>query len=885
MTGAQASGAAAAAAAAAELAERLVGVRARVEKGGFGNLQAAVQELRGLRRQPGATAGAVAELLGGVYSEVLAQCRHKGGAAAFATRLLPVAREAALLALRDAPADTGLRREAQSVLRAVARNGDARGAVRLLEALCAIQEREGQTGVVAAVDEQLFFTAIKCCGAASPAPQLEIVEGLLRRMRALGVAKSAFVYSAAFKAYANGGPAWIPQVEALAAEMLSCAAAPTAAPAPTSAKQALAGKKGAAAAATTAAAGLDLVALNSLLDAYARCGGAARALVLLERMEGKRLVVRVGETQDGAVGRAEEDEDGRSQRRRQLGKQGQEGESGAVLPRPDAFTYNIVLRALGESGDVPGMLMLYDRMQQRGVGGGGSGGGVGVSVAPDAVTVNTVVAACARAGSLGRALVVLRSSPVPASVEGYSALVHAFASRGDVGGAQEVLAAMEAAGVRPNARTYASLMRAAAVGGDAARPSELLRMMALQGEMDPSVRPTAWTVNPALSELVARGQLAAALELREEMAALGVAPDTATCNALLDGFLGKAEPPRVREAEALFMEMLESGPSPDAYTFATLLAAHQPPPPPPPRARPPNPVDLLQRLPGLLGKRDENEEEGEEEEAPGSVGGGGGAGIAAAAAAAAAPLGILPGPDRVLEMVRLRNRQHALARAQGSVAAAAAASFPPPVVLDTTAVNTLLAAYMREGAVRQALAAFEDFKRGNLTSPALALAPDGGGDASMVEEALRPLLVPGRPDVMTYTVLVKGVAQTDNIYAGQKIMALYREMRGRFGVAPDSQLAYALVNSFVRTRSRVAGLEMEDLEEVFADLRQLGWRADTLERLERRAESFLLQGLYSEAWKEGGEQRRARPPQPLTTAEKLFQKYNWNKIDSGFFGF
>jgi hypothetical protein len=132
--------------------------------------------------------------------------------------------------------------------------------------------------------------------------------------------------------------------------------------------------------------------------------------------------------------------------------------------------------------------------------------------------------------------------------------------------------------------------------------------------------------------------------------------------------------------------------------------------------------------------------------------------------------------------------------------------------------------------------------------------------------------------VVTYTVLVKVVAQTDNMYAGAKIMALYREMRGRFGIHPDLQLAYALVNSFVRARSRVGGLEMEDLEEVFADLRQLGWRADTLARLERRAASFLL-GLYSEAWKEteGGRQGRQGRQRAPTTAEKLFEKYNWNR--------
>ncbi len=812
-----------------------------------------MQELRILRRERPAAAAASADLLVGVYSEVLAGCRHKNGANAFATRLLPLAKEAALLALQEGGADVGVQREAKSVLRALARTGDADGAVRLLGALCDVHAKEGQAAPV--VDEQLFFLAIRCCGAAAAAApssqqqKLGAVEGLLERMRALRVARSPFVYSAAFKAYAGGGAAWLPQVEALAAEML-------APPKPRRGRKGPRRESGSPQLGAPSVS-LDLVALNSLLDAYARCGDAAQARALLERMAGNAAAAVAAASEDG------EEEQG------QRAPAGAGAGAGVVLllPRPDAVSYNIVLRALGEQGDAPGALSLYDRMR------------AGAGTAPDAVTVNTLVAACARAGSLGKALGVLRSSPVPASVEGYSALMHTFASRGDVQRAQEVLGWMEAAGVRPNARTYASLMRAAAAVGDVARAREVLRMMARQGKEDPTVRPTAWAVNAALGPLVKRGQLAAALELREEMAALGIAPDATTCNALLDGYLSRVDPPRVREAEALFMEMLETGPSPDAYTFATLLAAYQPPPPPPPRARaaPPNPVDLLQRLPGLPGALLGGKQQGGEAEAAAAAAAAGAGTASSLSSASSAPsssfpsLGILPGPDRVLEMVRLRN-----SHVEG-----------PPLVLDTTAVNTLLVAYAREGAIKKALAAFDDFKRGNLTATATATASTADDDAAADDEAAA-WSSPGRPDVVTYTVLVKGVAQTDNVYAGAKIMALYREMRGRFGVQPDLQLADALVNSFVRARSRVGGLEMEDLEEVFADLRSLGWRADTLARLERRAFSFFL-GLYSEAWKEGGDGRRQgrqgryRQPTP-TTAEKLFEKYNWNRIDSGFFG-
>ena len=58
----------------------------------------------------------------------------------------------------------------------------------------------------------------------------------------------------------------------------------------------------------------------------------------------------------------------------------------------------------------------------------------------------------------------------------------------------------------------------------------------------------------------------------------------------------------------------------------------------------------------------------------------------------------------------------------------------------------------------------------------------------------------GTPDVITYSILIKGVAATDNLYAGAKIMQLYREMRGQYGIRPDMALVSVMVHSLGRAR-------------------------------------------------------------------------------------
>ena len=760
-----------------------------------------------------------------MYRAILEHCRHPRPPRAYASKMLGLAGNVVqsyfldVVASSSAPSALPVK-EFREVLQAMSRARDAEGAVALLRLLTLqCQENGGKAGPASSyLDEYLFFLVVRCCCAdaeegskrARSTPALAAVAPLMAEMDRLRIPKSSFLYSAALKGF--GRMQWRERVEALAEEMMD----------------------------RREEVALDTVALNSLLDALTRVGDLDRARGILRDMAQASYVSTSYSRRGGAEYRPVRRGESGSPSRSTAPPPSRVGGS-TGLPLPDQYSYNTVLRALGEK-DLGAAIALYRDMRDAGV-------------QPDRVTVNTLVAACAAHGRLDRGLLILESSAVPASVEGYTALISALAGKGELEKARDVLESMRAAGVAPNARTYTALLQGAARAGDMAGMWAAVGRMKEEGKRDPRLRPTVWTYNAVMAALARAGRVEGMLALREEMAGkrgkAGVAPDIVTCNTLLAALLLATDPPRLRQAEDLFMEMLEGGPFPDCYTFSMLLRAYSPSlpsRPPPPRS----PVDLLQRLPNaLLQPKGDQGEDGLERAA---------AAVDAAVAdagddpASCPPRGILPGPDRLLELMASR---HDLG-----------------LLLDTTAVNSLLLALVKAGALKRALEVFQAFKRGSLS----ALVPIPPERFASPEEGR-----PGIPDVITYTILVKGVAGSDNVYAGSKIMQLYREMRGEFQILPDLQLAYALVNSFALARSRVGGLGVEDLDEVLGDLRELGWKGEVLSRLEKRVSSY--RGLYSEAWKEGRggweDSRGGRDRRPKAS-DRLFDKYGWNKFDSGY---
>lgn len=104
----------------------------------------------------------------------------------------------------------------------------------------------------------------------------------------------------------------------------------------------------------------------------------------------------------------------------------------------------------------------------------------------------------------------------------------------------------------------------------------------LQGEKDASLRPNVWTYNTVLAGLIRGERMDSALAVWADLRARqesgptdSVRADVVTINTLLDGLL-RQDPPRLREAEGLFVEMMEGGTMPDQYTFSILLHAYAP---------------------------------------------------------------------------------------------------------------------------------------------------------------------------------------------------------------------------------------------------------------------------------------------------------------------
>ena len=118
-------------------------------------------------------------------------------------------------------------------------------------------------------------------------------------------------------------------------------------------------------------------------------------------------------------------------------------------------------------------------------------------------------------------------------------------------------------------------------------------------------------------------------------------------------------------------------------------------------------------------------------------------------------------------------------------------------------------------------------------------------------------------------------------------MELYRELRGRLGLAPDPQLVDSLVACLVGARQleRIGGLGGEAfaagpaLAELEADLAgPLGWGPGQVQAREAAFAASL-----SEAWR-GDEGHRGPGPGggDSTASDRIFRERGWNEVDSGF---
>jgi len=190
---------------------------------------------------------------------------------------------------------------------------------------------------------------------------------------------------------------------------------------------------------------------------------------------------------------------------------------------------------------------------------------------------------------------------------------------------------------------------------------------------------------------------------------------------------------------------------------------------------------------------------------------------------------------------------------------------------DIIALNAFLDACCKCGDVRTALETFETTFAGNSDSRSRGNRSSGGS---------RPF----SPDVVSYTTLISALLEVGSSPASDRAHKLYDEMKSSWGISPDIALVDIILSAMVGGGS--LGLDAKDMEFIRKVLRDAeglqGWAPNELEDRIKEVR-FLLLGRLNETWKnEVGIDDRATSTGKASSRDPLFEKKNWNTIDSGF---
>ncbi|KAG5182086.1 hypothetical protein JKP88DRAFT_319758 [Tribonema minus] len=634
----------------------------------------------------------------------------------------------------------------------------------------------------------------------------------------------------------------------------------------------------------------DVVTLNAAVDAYVRCGELRRAEQVVRAMEASVL-----------------------------SSSGGGGDSGAVAP--NTRTYNTLIKGLGKAGRLDEAFATLEAMAVSGC-------------EADSVTANSLIDACVRCGQLDRAYALLLRSfsvvsggsssssssidvsssgssssgggasrgsigssgsssgsgssssggglsfaggAVP-SVHAFTAVLSGFADAGDMARALTVLELMERSGVTANLVTYTALLGACVKAGALPEARRLFEGLRAKGQRDPALRPNTITYNTlivGLCRLAEREEadmrqewggeggvqdradrdimapvcalpsgIQEALKLLLDMKHNGVAASETTINSILDGVVSLT-PPRMAEAEAIRQLMTQLGLIPNSVTYSIMIKGY-----------------------GRVGNLE---------------------------AARAAFGALLRDPRACPDVVALNSYLDACVRcgdlpaalstldaaaqnlAVGSSAAAASSS--------TSASSGGAGSAGSSAASNNASNSTGSSSAAGSSGASTGSSSGGAGSSGGVDAAVLAAALDVRPNTVSYTTVVLGLARSANVYAGRKAMALYYEMRAR-GVPPDAVLVDVLLRACCNARARAGALSPQDGRRILADLRALGWDEAVL--AEKAEMLSAVVPAISEVWKEGeeggggaDEQQRQAAREP-TASSMLFDKYGWNRIESRF---
>lgn len=283
---------------------------------------------------------------------------------------------------------------------------------------------------------------------------------------------------------------------------------------------------------------VDIILFNTAMDAYIRCGNPKKASQLFYALQDPGSSTSDNSDWTTLIGPF---------LRARL--------------RPNIRTFNTLLKSLQEGGQ-PNDLTEARKVlvMMRAVG-----------VTPDSISFNTVIDTCVRANDLIAAENLLRDS-MSADIWAHTSLLSGYASKGKADDAVRILNLMTNRGLVPNSHTLSALMTAFVKGNDLDLAKKLL------ADVDKGVIPGVskeqravlhGTYIASLCRLDSEASISSAAMALSNLESTGVLPSTFVYNVVIKGLCSYG---RILEALDRMRTMLAVGPEPDKFTYSIIFS-------------------------------------------------------------------------------------------------------------------------------------------------------------------------------------------------------------------------------------------------------------------------------------------------------------------------
>lgn len=223
--------------------------------------------------------------------------------------------------------------------------------------------------------------------------------------------------------------------------------------------------------------------------------------------------------------------------------------------KPDAVSFNLVIRAYARKGDVHGAEKWLARMEDRGI-------------EATVCSYNTVLDACAKADNAEACeswLQHMLDKKVEANVISYATAIYARARRGEEALAEKWLRTMIDAGIAPDAVSYNSMIHACGVSGNAEGAARWIQEMQACG-LEASVT----TFTAVIDACAKSGNVIGAERWLEAMITAKVQPNVVSFSAMIDACAKACDPTR---AEYWHNRMVECNVMPNAHSYSAVINA------------------------------------------------------------------------------------------------------------------------------------------------------------------------------------------------------------------------------------------------------------------------------------------------------------------------